>query len=116
MSEEITKERLQIMADFYEIDLKEAYRRHHTLKRHEDNPLDPICMGCALRPHEISDYQVDYQVVAREHEDDDPTDSDINSWVIDNEGTFNPANGHILCDQCYIINGQPSSDRGWVCP
>jgi hypothetical protein len=37
-------------------------------------------------------------------------------YVRDEEGTYNPANGHFLCDECYIKAGQPSSPRGWRCP
>lgn len=32
------------------------------------------------------------------------------------DGTFNPSNGHFLCDQCYIEAGMPSSPTGWTCP
>lgn len=32
------------------------------------------------------------------------------------EGTYNPANGHFLCDRCYIDVGMPSAPGGWRCP
>jgi hypothetical protein len=38
------------------------------------------------------------------------------NYVRREEGTFNPANGHFLCDACYIAAGQPSSRNGWTCP
>lgn len=39
-----------------------------------------------------------------------------NDWVRQEEGTYNPANGHFLCDECYIAAGMPSSPTGWKCP
>lgn len=37
-------------------------------------------------------------------------------FVRSEEGTYNPENGHFLCDECYIAAGMPSSPSGWVCP
>lgn len=37
-------------------------------------------------------------------------------YVRQEEGTYNPDNGHFLCDQCYIDAGMPSSPSGWRCP
>ena len=38
------------------------------------------------------------------------------AYVIEEEGTYNPANGHFACDSDYIALGQPSSRSGWKCP
>jgi hypothetical protein len=37
-------------------------------------------------------------------------------YVLQEEGTYNPENGHFLCDTCYIAAGMPSAPGGWVCP
>jgi len=37
-------------------------------------------------------------------------------YVRSEEGTYNPQNGHFLCDRCYINAGMPSSPSGWRCP
>lgn len=37
-------------------------------------------------------------------------------YVRAEEGTFNPANGHFLCDRCYIDAGMPTGPNGWRCP
>jgi len=36
--------------------------------------------------------------------------------VIREEGTYNPNNGHFLCDSCYIKAGMPTGPHGWTCP
>jgi hypothetical protein len=36
--------------------------------------------------------------------------------VREQEGTFNPRNGHFLCTDCYIKAGMPSSPVGWHAP
>lgn len=38
------------------------------------------------------------------------------AYIVEEEGTYNPENGHFLCDDCYINAGQPSSINGWRCP
>jgi len=37
-------------------------------------------------------------------------------YVLEEEGTLNPVNGHFLCTPCYIAAGMPSSPTGWVAP
>lgn len=37
-------------------------------------------------------------------------------YVRAEEGTYNPTNGHFLCDRCYIEAGMPSAPGGWRCP
>jgi hypothetical protein len=93
-------------ADHYGIDMEEASRRYHLIVAQGDNPEDPICVGCAKRPHEIESYRMDPK-------DDDTT---MRLYCIYEEGTYNERNGHFLCDFCYIANGMPSSPNGWVCP
>lgn len=114
MGDYMTPEQLKRSADFYGIDMEEARQRYAILRAHDDDPMDPICVGCARRPPEIQDYRI----AAMQHEDDDPSEQDVRNYVIDDEGTYNEQNGHFLCDDCYIKNGQPSKpfpDR-WICP
>lgn len=68
--------------------------------------VDPICTGCKLRPEQISEYVL----VAAEY-GLTPTD-----FVLQEEGTLNPANGHFLCTTCYVKAGCPSSPSGWHAP
>ena len=103
---------LEKSAEFYGITMDEAKERQHRCAEQGNNPKDPICVGCARRPPEIPAYRW----AAMEHEDDIVTDADVTVYVIREDGTFNRKNGHFLCDECYIRNGQPSSERGWVCP
>lgn len=39
-------------------------------------------------------------------------------WVLREEGTYNPDNGHFSCDACYIEMGMPSKPfpERWVTP
>lgn len=111
----LTEEQFQRSCKHFGITEEEGRRREAILKDHGDNPEDPICVGCARRPHEIQAY-VDATFeeelsVLTEHQQ-----SDVRIYVIMNEGTLNRTNGHFLCDACYIMNGMPSSDRGWTCP
>lgn len=108
----MTDEQIQQGADFYGIDMDEARRRYEIVQAHTDDPNDPICVGCAKRPPELDAYRW----AAMTDEDHKPTDEEVTAYVIAEEGTYNQTNGHFLCDPCYIRNGQPSSDRGWVCP
>ena len=67
---------------------------------------EPLCTGCKKRPAEIQEY-VD---IAREE------GMTPNEFVRQEEGTYNPRNGHFLCTSCYIAAGQPSTSRGWQAP
>jgi predicted Fe-S protein YdhL (DUF1289 family) len=108
---EMTDEQLQKTADFYGISMEDA--RYRICQAHTGDPHDPICVGCARRPSEIQEY-ID---ACTDGEDVPVTSADEVRWyVISNEGTYNEHNGHFLCDDCYIRNGMPSSERGWVCP
>jgi hypothetical protein len=89
-----------------------------------DNPDDPICVGCAKRPYELDEY---VQMVTEPPDESEPQKFVMASelgqvmlkakkYVIQEEGTYNPANGHFLCTYCYIKNGQPTGSHGWVCP
>lgn len=91
---------------FYGITIEEGRARYDKIQAQDDDPAKPICVGCARTPDEIPVY-----VEMGEVEQATATE-----FVLENEGTLNLTNGHFLCDQCYIKNGQPSSDRGWKCP
>jgi hypothetical protein len=65
-----------------------------------------ICVGCGKAPAEIAEYT---EAAAEE-------EITADEYVAENEGTYNPGNGHFLCTSCYIDAGCPSSDRGWVAP
>lgn len=64
-------------------------------------PFDPMCERLASEMAELDDYREDLSRA---------------EYVIENDGTYNPTNGHFLCDNCYIKAGQPTSENGWVCP
>lgn len=65
-------------------------------------PYDPMCKLFAS--------EMDYLDTFRE------PDQTRASYVIENEGTYNSANGHFLCDTCYVRAGMPTAPNGWVCP
>jgi hypothetical protein len=67
---------------------------------------DPVCIGCSKHPNELEEY-----VLIAKEEGMTPDD-----YVRDQEGTYNPENGHFLCTPCYINAGMPSSPRGWKAP
>ena len=62
------------------------------------NNLEIKCVGCNKKPSEISEY-VD-MVEAGEYKT-------ANDAVRNNEGTYNPSNGHFYCTSCYIKKGMP---------
>lgn len=70
--------------------------------------MKPICTGCNKHPDEIDEYI--------EGAADNETTPD--EFVIDEEGTYNSANGHFLCTSCYIEAGMPSVPYPgrWVAP
>ena len=69
------------------------------------NVPEPICIGCNRHPVDCG-----YQDVA-EYENLTPDE-----YVRQHEGTYNPDNGHFLCDVCYVKAGMPSSPWGWIAP
>jgi hypothetical protein len=67
---------------------------------------EPICIGCNKVPDELSEY-----VDAAEGE------CSPSEYVMKEEGTYNPENGHFLCTECYITAGMPSlAGGGWKAP
>ena len=66
----------------------------------------PICIGCDKHPNQIDEY-----VEAAAEEDMTPDD-----YVRAEDRTFNKRNGHFLCAECYIADGEPSLPTGWVAP
>lgn len=71
-----------------------------------ESPIIPVCIGCGKEPHELEEY-----VEAATECDDSPA-----RYVMTEEGTYNPKNGHFLCTPCYIKAGMPSNPRGWMAP
>lgn len=70
---------------------------------------DPICIGCHKRPEDIAEY---IEVA----EDEPEFYSSPSDYVRQEEGTYNPENGHFLCTDCYCARGMPHSPKGWVAP
>jgi hypothetical protein len=64
------------------------------------------CIGCGKKPDEIAEY-----VDAAEANDMSPE-----QFVEEEEGTYNPTNGHFACTVCYVAMGMPSSPHGWRAP
>lgn len=70
--------------------------------------IGPICQGCKKQPNEIDEYieaAADRGMSAA-------------AFVRVEEGTYNSANGHFLCTDCYIKAGMPalSYPKRWICP
>lgn len=69
---------------------------------------EPRCVGCGKRPDELAEYSR-AETGSRLSPDD---------YVRREEGTYNRANGHFACTECYSDMGMPSRpypDR-WVAP
>lgn len=66
----------------------------------------PICTGCNKRPDELEEY-------IESAADCNMTPDD---YVKEEEGTYNPANGHFLCTDCYIKAGMPTARPQWIAP
>ena len=64
------------------------------------------CVGCGRRPSEIAEYREAARALHMTP----------NDYVRTEEGTYNKANEHFLCTECYIAAGMPSSPHGWVAP
>lgn len=56
-----------------------------------------MCVNCKKKPSELDEY-----VDIAEEENMTPDE-----YVIDQEGTYNPINGHFYCTDCYIKVGMP---------
>ncbi len=65
------------------------------------------CIGCDRDAEAIPD------VVEYAEANEYPT---ADEFVRCEEGTYNPANGHFLCDPCYIRAGMPTAPGGWKAP
>jgi hypothetical protein len=70
--------------------------------------MELVCIGCGKHPHEIEEY-----VEAAKEEKMTPDD-----YVRQEEGTYNPKNGHFACTTCYIKMGMPDRPYPdyWVAP
>jgi hypothetical protein len=68
----------------------------------------PVCIGCRKHPEEIAEYR-DVEVTGGLTPDD---------YVRNEEGTYNPANGHFACTDCYVKMGAPSrpAPERWIAP
>ena len=67
---------------------------------------DPICVGCGKRPDELTCYTMMLE-----------PGQTAEQFVIEEEGTYNPENGHFLCDECYVKAGMPTAPfPGWRAP
>jgi hypothetical protein len=71
-------------------------------------PIQPICTGCNKTPDELEEYAE----AAKEN------DMSADQYCMEEEGTYNPANGHFLCTTCYIDAGMPAIPYPgrWVAP
>ena len=67
---------------------------------------NPLCVGCDKRPDELEEY-IEHAAIEEMTPDE---------YVRQEEGTYNPENGHFLCTACYVRAGMPSSPRGWTAP
>lgn len=67
--------------------------------------LKPICTGCNKHPEELPCYTLLLS-----------PDENPDEYVQMEEGTYNPENGHFLCDECYIKAGMPTAPNGWRAP
>ena len=68
-----------------------------------------ICTGCNKTADELEEYIE----AAKEN------DMTVEQYVREEEGTYNPENGHFLCTTCYINAGMPSNPypgKNWVAP
>ena len=59
--------------------------------------LEIKCAICGLKPSEILEYSSEAKLLGISPDD----------YVIEEEGTYNPKNGHFYCTSCYIKIGMP---------
>lgn len=64
------------------------------------------CTGCNRTPEDIEEYLPE----------NTGSGLDAVEYVIREEGTYNPENGHFLCTSCYIAAGMPTAPGGWRAP
>jgi hypothetical protein len=74
----------------------------------EGSIVKPICTGCNKYADEIDEY-----IEGAAESDMSPDD-----YVKEEEGTYNPRNGHFLCTTCYIEAGMPAIPHPgrWIAP
>lgn len=68
-----------------------------------------ICTGCNKTADELEEYI----------ESAKDAGITVEQYVREEEGTYNPENGHFLCTDCYIKAGMPANhfpEKGWVAP
>lgn len=73
--------------------------------------IKPLCTGCNKTPDQLDDF-ADWKDQGYESAED---------MCKQEEGTYNPENGHFLCTPCYIAAGMPANHysgpgSGWVAP
>lgn len=78
-------------------------------EKHPTKAPEPMCPACDRLARDMTDLD-DYIESTR------VTPAMRIAYVEQEEGTYNPLNGHFLCDRCYITLGQPSAPGGWRCP
>lgn len=101
----LTEEELKRACDHYGITVEEGRARMEKIDAAEKEGK-AICFLCAKYPSELSVYT---ELAEEEN-------MDVDEWVKQNEGTFNPENNRFACDVCYIQIGMPSSKYGWKAP
>jgi hypothetical protein len=69
---------------------------------------DPIC---GRRAADMDDYD---SFIDREDLSKPATPEQRVDYVLNEEGTYDPASGQFLCDSCYIKAGQPSGRTRWT--
>ena len=74
------------------------------------DPFDPSCRRYAVEMPELDDN------IREDGSNRRVTAIERARYVRAEEGTYNPANGHFLCDVCYIKAGMPVAPGGWKCP
>ena len=79
---------------------------HDLHARQISNDPKPFCIGCIRVPDEIYEYQSSANEMGVSPD----------AYVKQEEGTYNPKNGHFLCTKCYIGAGSPTSPEGWKAP
>lgn len=84
-------------------------------------PYDPSCKRYATDIPEYDDFiraqEADALYIPLESVRDIVVTPEMRAaYVEQEEGTYNPKNGHFLCDKCYIKAGMPSAPNGWRCP
>lgn len=68
--------------------------------------MNPVCVRCGKRPNELQEY-----ISAAGEYNMTP-----DAYVMEQEGTFNPTNGHFVCTPCYVAIGCPTRSGGWKAP